>query len=680
MILHTISEDRRYNSETEKFSEAFVYNKASEKLFTVDNRGRVTSYSYDNVGRLVEALYPVSSEKIRLDLETMLEAGVVPTGFIRGGDEDWDDFSPNLSIREDNDRNDDEDDDTDDTEKSYESILKTHENLFGNRRRFAGELVQRLEVPYEYQYALEEAYGQFGNWRRLDLDQWVYREAFTYDSRNNRTVVENGWGTLESSYNAENQLLSTGENTYDYDLNGNLSSETTASELTTFTYNGQNRMVEALVTEIVPEGRRRIESVLEQYKYDALGRRIVEIEIEVEERIRRDESTLKYDLEEHRFTLYNGLSFNQLAHIEINGREQIARNDLGELEISYQRNAEVEMKNVYLFANGKILLEAEVKGTRRDWDDDDDYRWDRKNSVKIKDQIYFHQDILGSTIFTADERGSKERHVEYDAYGQLLTRRVESREFLYNGKQLNEITGFYNYGFRDYNASTARFTTVDPIRDGDNWFVYVDGEPVGRVDFLGLDEDPLSETANDFSDLGKALEDFLSDKYLTYFEYNRDLMDVYSDAYEDIEPIADYFGELGDIFEALHLAIKDKIIQRDLDEGVKQPPNPGGSRGGPAHRQKIDDRIDELLEQGYTDPEGGTWGKERTIIIPEGGTKTMRRPDITMVDPEGNLYFENVGRSKRDGSPIAREVKALDDIELATGIRPVYTPYDRCEE
>jgi hypothetical protein len=101
---------------------------------------------------------------------------------------------------------------------------------------------------------------------------------------------------------------------------------------------------------------------------------------------------------------------------------------LGELEISYQRNAEVEMKNIYLFANGKILLEAEVKGASRDWDDD--YRRVHETSVKIKDQIYFHQDVLGSTIYTADERGSQERHVEYDAYGQLLTRRVESREFL----------------------------------------------------------------------------------------------------------------------------------------------------------------------------------------------------------------------------------------------------------
>ena len=32
------------------------------------------------------------------------------------------------------------------------------------------------------------------------------------------------------------------------------------------------------------------------------------------------------------------------------------------------------------------------------------------------------------------------------------------------------FTGLYNYGYRDYSPQTVRFTTVDPIRDGANWF------------------------------------------------------------------------------------------------------------------------------------------------------------------------------------------------------------------
>lgn len=46
----------------------------------------------------------------------------------------------------------------------------------------------------------------------------------------------------------------------------------------------------------------------------------------------------------------------------------------------------------------------------------------------------------------------------------------------------------YNYGYRDYVPQTARFSTVDPIRDGNNWFAYCNNEPVNYVDLWGLAE------------------------------------------------------------------------------------------------------------------------------------------------------------------------------------------------
>ena len=48
------------------------------------------------------------------------------------------------------------------------------------------------------------------------------------------------------------------------------------------------------------------------------------------------------------------------------------------------------------------------------------------------------------------------------------------------------FTGLYNYGYRDYSPHTVRFTTVDPIRDGANWFAYVNNDPVNYVDLWGL--------------------------------------------------------------------------------------------------------------------------------------------------------------------------------------------------
>ena len=44
----------------------------------------------------------------------------------------------------------------------------------------------------------------------------------------------------------------------------------------------------------------------------------------------------------------------------------------------------------------------------------------------------------------------------------------------------------YDYGFRDYAPRLARFTSVDPIKDGRNWYAYVGADPVNRFDWLGL--------------------------------------------------------------------------------------------------------------------------------------------------------------------------------------------------
>lgn len=52
----------------------------------------------------------------------------------------------------------------------------------------------------------------------------------------------------------------------------------------------------------------------------------------------------------------------------------------------------------------------------------------------------------------------------------------------------------YDYGFRDYSPVQMRFTSVDPIRDGLNWYAYVSKDPINLIDPFGLcseSDDPL---------------------------------------------------------------------------------------------------------------------------------------------------------------------------------------------
>jgi len=53
-------------------------------------------------------------------------------------------------------------------------------------------------------------------------------------------------------------------------------------------------------------------------------------------------------------------------------------------------------------------------------------------------------------------------------------------------------TGLRLLGHRYYDASTGRFLTRDPIKDGRNWYSYCDGDPINGVDPTGLEwHDPV---------------------------------------------------------------------------------------------------------------------------------------------------------------------------------------------
>ena len=88
---------------------------------------------------------------------------------------------------------------------------------------------------------------------------------------------------------------------------------------------------------------------------------------------------------------------------------------------------------------------------------------------------------------TTDKYGAVQANYSYDVFGNpYLSNLDHDIGFGYCGKVYDNGTGLYNYGFRDYSPNQARFTTVDPIRDGANWFSYVVNDPVNYIDPFGL--------------------------------------------------------------------------------------------------------------------------------------------------------------------------------------------------
>jgi RHS repeat-associated protein len=94
---------------------------------------------------------------------------------------------------------------------------------------------------------------------------------------------------------------------------------------------------------------------------------------------------------------------------------------------------------------------------------------------------------MGSVQGVTDGNGREEGRYEYDAFGEPYLGDFGNGIGLgYTGKPYDLVTGMYDYRYRDYRAENGRFTTEDPIRDGANWFVYVNNDPVNWIDLWGL--------------------------------------------------------------------------------------------------------------------------------------------------------------------------------------------------
>ena len=252
-------------------------------------------------------------------------------------------------------------------------------------------------------------------------------------------------------------------------------SQTGSLTQSVYEYNHQNRMVRSRV---VDDEARTIAST--RYGYDPLGRRAL-----VQD---NNAATLR--------TLYDGLGFDVVKESPVYASGGFT--DTYNIGIQYEPagratgeryrylddgqgtsekyqciedNAYQTVSSRYtgertmLYANGSPVAINRSSGTRG----------------------YLGTDILGSTRSVTDNHGVQESYYDYDIFGSPVAGDFTTgTDYGYIGKPYDSITGLYNYGNRDYNPQTVRFTTVDPIRDGTNWFAYVNNDPVNYVDLWGL--------------------------------------------------------------------------------------------------------------------------------------------------------------------------------------------------
>ncbi len=423
--------EARANNEVLR-AEGYAYNELGQIFLKVNEKALITKFKYDIQGRLVEVFYPYEEEKVLLDKQEASEAGLF--------------FSESAGKVE---------------------LL----NLSNREYREATNLLNKIS---------------YGRSNILRSSQATWKEFFTYDKNSNRQTKTTAWGTVAYSYDAENRLTHSGVQgggtSFTYDANGNLLRKNNGYKAEQFMYNGSNRMIASMSNDNLTKT-----STTTKYNYDAFGRR----------------NTVQNEGFATMRTLYDGLSHDIIRESEVFTSGEFATNFAGH-RFGYtvtestserylfidetQANSDFEAMSNYEsvgkhFTGAKAPLYAKGEAVGINYTESGHYT-----------TRYFGTDILGSIRSSTQNNAHLESRYEYDAFGapykgEFITGLTNG----YAGKPYNFETGLYNYGYRDYNPIQARFTTVDPIRDGNNWFSYVVNDPVNFVDMWGLAPRNISE-------------------------------------------------------------------------------------------------------------------------------------------------------------------------------------------
>ena len=103
---------------------------------------------------------------------------------------------------------------------------------------------------------------------------------------------------------------------------------------------------------------------------------------------------------------------------------------------------------------------------------------------------YQFDNLLGSACIELDENAAIISYEEYYPYGSTSYQagrtlaEVSLKRYRYTGKERDDETGLYYHGARYYAPWIGRWTTCDPAgpRDSHNLYVYVNDDPIDRVD------------------------------------------------------------------------------------------------------------------------------------------------------------------------------------------------------
>jgi RHS repeat-associated protein len=276
-------------------------------------------------------------------------------------------------------------------------------------------------------------------------------EILSYDSAGNRATLRTFVGGTEQpsvgyAANSTNEYATVKGATYGYDANGNLASD---GELH-YTYDSENRLV-SIERSVAALNR---PAVRVEFYYDARNRCV---------------ARKYYNRDSHGgWLLDNGASVALVYDMSWN--------------LLLERTLE-----------GKVVARY-VHGQRRD----------EVLSADISSPSVQHvmplTDGLGSTVALVDQRGSVIERYQYSAFGQPIAYTADTRaqrpnpsyRFLFTGREWLNAVGVSEHRHRYYSPTLGRWLTADPLRflaQDANFYRYVGNAPTIGRDSQGMDNE-----------------------------------------------------------------------------------------------------------------------------------------------------------------------------------------------
>ena len=116
--------------------------------------------------------------------------------------------------------------------------------------------------------------------------------------------------------------------------------------------------------------------------------------------------------------------------------------------------------------------------------DSDTYTYGHR--LLYSDDVKYVLNAHGDVVALLNNSGVVTKRYDYDAFGnELNIDNTDTNPFRYCGEYFDTETGTIYLRARYYSPVNGRFSTVDPVRDGLNWYAYCGNNPIMFVDPLG---------------------------------------------------------------------------------------------------------------------------------------------------------------------------------------------------